>query len=240
MASQPSVQLEVTLTTSSPTFSLSQLESETTFQLITTARIISSTDESSGITLCTDGSPLDNGNHSRHDGLFRGAFLPLESLDTPKRSIRLAFAGSPNYGRGPDNANLRDRATTRFETIPPIGEGVLTLTHPLTLERMFRQEHTLKVEDIKPGEKFRARLSPQRLNFITWWAFGELEGDLRAKKFARWQLPDKDGNLDDLFPGEEEPDIARMEHEGWVFSQRRENLTVIGKPTDGTVFEFVE
>lgn len=240
MPSERSAQLEVTLTTSSPTFSLSQPDSATPFQLITTARIVSSTEKSSGVTLCTDGSPLDNGNHSRHDGLFRGAFVPLQSLDAPGRSIQLAFAGSPNYGRGPDNANLRERTTTRFETIPPIDHGVLTITHPLTLERMFRQERTLTKEDIKPGEKFRVQLSPRRLNFITWWAFGELDGDLKAKKFARWQLPDGNGNLDDLLPGEDEPDVARMENEGWVFSQRRENLTIIANPTEGAVFEIVE
>lgn len=240
MSHDRSVQLEVTLTTSSPTFSLSQPDLAMPFQLITTARIISSSEKSSGITLCTDGSPLDNGNHSQHDGLFRGAFLPLESRDTPGRSIQLAFAGSPNYSRGPEIANLRDRATTRFETIPPIDQGALTIMHPLTLERAFRQERTLTKEDIKPGERFRVKLSPKRLNFITWWAFGELEGNLRTKRFARWQLPDETGTLDDLLPGEQEPNIARMVHEGWVFSQRRSNLIVIGNPVDGAVFEFVE
>lgn len=41
------------------------------------------------------------------------------------------------------------------------------------------------------------RPNPNGVDFITWWAFGDLHGDLKGKKFARWQLPDADGLLDD-------------------------------------------
>ena len=104
---------------------------------------------------------------------------------------------------------------------------------------MFEYERSLKQEDIRPGEKFRVRLNPKRVNFIGWWAFGDLEGDLKDKKFARWQLPDRDGRLDDLMPGEEEPDIEQMQNEGWILSERRDNLVVTNASEDGVVFTFV-
>ncbi|KAI9854450.1 MAG: hypothetical protein M1830_006532, partial [Pleopsidium flavum] len=145
--------LQITLTTSSPTISLSQLSASTPFQLITAARIVSSSKESSPITRCTNKSILDNGGHGQHDGLFRGAFT-IESISDPNRMIQLRFAGTPNYGGPPDTPNLREWPFLRFETIPAKGQGMLIVKHDLPLERMFRYEPTLKPADIKPGEKF--------------------------------------------------------------------------------------
>ncbi len=127
----------------------------------------------------------------------------------------------------------------RFETIPAKGQGVLTVKHDLPLERMFMYERTLKAADIKPGEKFRVSMTSSRLEWVSWWVFGDLEGGLKGKMFAKWELPDEEGQMTDVMPGEEEPDIDRMQGEGWVFSERRDNLTVDGN-FDGTVFEFVE
>lgn len=230
--------LEITLTTSSSTISLSQLDLPTPFQLLTTARVISSSKESFPITRCTSKSVLDNGEHNQHDGLFRGAFS-MESISDPNRRIQLRFNGSPNYLRPPDTPNLLEWPSMRFKTIPARDQGVLTIKHDLPLERMFRYERTLKPADIKPGEKFRVRMSSLRLNWVIWWAFGDLQGDLKGKRFAKWQLPDEEGQMDDIMPGDEEPDIDRMQAEGWVFSERHDNLTANGND-EGAVFEFVE
>lgn len=237
MPARAEAHLHITLTTSSPTISLSQRSSSTPFQLVTTARIVSSSKESSPITMCTNKSVLDNGNHAQHDGLFIGAFA-MESLSDPKRRIQLRFLGYPNYCRPPDTPNLREWPSRRFETVPAKGQGVLIVKHDLPLERMFKYESTLTPADIKPGEKFHVSMSTLRLGWVSWWAFGDLEGDLKEKKFAKWQLPDEKGEMTDV-SGDENPDIDRMEAEGWVFSERLDNLTVSGN-SDDAVVEFVE
>lgn len=240
MPAKAEVHLDITLTTSSPTYSLSRSDSSTPFQLITTARIVSSSEQSFAVTLCTDNSVLDNGQHTRHNGLFKGAFYPLQSLSDAQRKIRLAFAGSPNYGSGPDDPNLRERPWQHFDTIPAQGQGELTINDDLALERMFKHEHKLKPADIKPGEKFRVLMTSRRLNSISWWAFGDLAGDLKDKKFSRWWLPDENGEIENLMQGEEYPDTDQMQKDGWVFSERPEGLTVTGNLEDGAVFEFVK
>lgn len=229
--------IHITLTTSSPTVSLSELSPSTPFQLITTTQTISSDKESSPITRCTNRSVLDNGGHGQHDGLFVGAF-GIESISDPDRHIQLRFAGSVNYGSQRVPPNLREWPFLHFKIIPAKGQGVLIVKHDLSLERMFRYERTLKSTDIKSGEKFRVTMGSLPLEWVTWWAFGDLEGDLKEKKFARWQVPDEEGRMDDVMPGEEEPDIDRMRAEGWVFSERLDNLKVSGN-WDDAVFTFV-
>ena len=99
------VHLEVTLTTSSPTISLSGNPTDPSCQVIVTARIVFSSQPAFAITLCTNSSILDNGRHERHDGLFRGALPAFRSTTNPDRFIQIAFVGSPNYGSKP-NASL--------------------------------------------------------------------------------------------------------------------------------------
>ena len=217
----------ISLKISSPTISLSNNSSLPPFQLITTARIISSAQPASAITLCTDRSVLDNGNHEQHDGLFRGAFLPLQSTTDPKRTIPLAFLGWPNYGSKPDaNPNLLERPWTRFETVPPMGQGALVITHDLPLERLFRNSHSLRAVDIRPGERFRFRMNPKQLFWAGWWTFGGLgdDGDLRGKRFAEWECPDEDGDISNLNLSEQMPDVDQMEKEGWLLSRRFDEL----------------
>ena len=238
MQGRAKAHLEITLTTSSPSISLSQLSPSHPFQLITTARIVSSDKESSPITRCTNKSVLDNGGHGQHDALFRNGFA-IESIAEPDRRILLCFPCSPNYVRPPDTPNLREWPSQRFATIPAHGQGELIVKHDLPLERMFQYERILKPADIKPGEKFRVRMDSFRLKWVSWWAFGDLEGDLKDKKFAKWQLPGENGDMDDVMPGDKEPDIERMQMEGWVFSERCDHLSVSGKDDD-VVFEFVE
>lgn len=116
---------------------------------------------------------------------------------------------------------------------------MLEIRHELSLERMFRHEHNLKVENIEPGERFRVQLSPRRIGYFSWWAFGDLRGDLASKKFLRWTLPDEGGEIENLMPGEIVPDVERTEMQGWVFSERLDGLEAVDGRPEGCVFEFV-
>lgn len=119
------------------------------------------------------------GQHKQHDGVFRGVFLPFESLSDPSRRIQIDFAGWPNYGSLPDIPNLKERPWTRFETVPSQVQGSLVIRHDLSLDRMFQNSRDLQLGDIKPGEKSRVRLNPKRLGFISWWTFGDLNGNFK-------------------------------------------------------------
>lgn len=172
-------------------------------------------------------SILDNGQHERQDGLFWGAISSLQSTTDPKHTIQIAFAGSPNYGSKPDaSPNLREQPWMRFETIPPTGQGALVIKHDISLERLFRYSRHLKAADVQPGEKFRISMNPKRAFRSAWWTFGDMDGDLKGNKFARWELPDEDGDIRNLMPGEERPDYEQMEKDGWVFSQRFDDLDI--------------
>lgn len=110
---------------------------------------------------------------------------------------------------------------------------------------MFHEEYRryggVKKEDVVPGDKFTIALSARRLGFIWWWAFGDLEGELKGKKFSRLRVPDEQGEWDDMMPGEEEPDLEKMRMEGWVFSERSDALVVSDRTEGGRiVVEFVE
>lgn len=155
--------------------------------------------------------------------------------------FRLVLLGGQITALYTDIPNLKERPWTRFETVPSQGQGSLIVKHDLSLDRMFQNSRDLRPGDIKPGEKFRVRLNPKRLDFISWWTFGNLNGNLKEKKFAKWQLPDKTGLLDDLMLGEKELDVNRMLNEGWVFSQRRDELKVTeSAENDNVIFEFIE
>lgn len=238
--------IQVSLSSSSSTISLgSSPPSSDPFQLIVTARIIDSSMPDSATTLCTDGSPLDNGQHERHDGLFRGAFMALQSIKDPHRTICLAFIGTPNYGSQPDaSVDLRERPWMRFETVPAVGRGELVIKHDLSLQRLFRYSR-LQANDVKPGERFRLRVNPKRL-YSEWWAFGDMsddagDGGLAGKKFAKWELPDEHGEVGNLMPGEQPPDVEKMESEGWVFCPGLRDLEMTAEDMEsGIVIEFTE
>ena len=171
-------------------------------------------------------SILDNGQHERQDGLFWGA-IGLQSTTDPKRTIQIAFEGHATYGSKPErSSNLREQPWMRFETIPPIGQSALIIKHDISLERLFRYSRHLKAADVQPGEKFRISMYPKRAFRSGWWTFGDMDGDLKGKKFAQWELPDDKGGIHNLMPGEKWPDFQQMEMDGWVFSQRFHSLEI--------------
>ncbi|CAF9928546.1 MAG: hypothetical protein HETSPECPRED_006878 [Heterodermia speciosa] len=229
--------LVLSLSTSTPQISLSTPPGHDVLSLTVHAQRTSS----QPITLCTAGSVLDNGHHARHDGVFRGAFLPLTSTSDPNRKIQLHFSGFPNYGSLPNaSANLRERDYLRFETVPSEGEGELAVTHAISMERLFRYSN-LKLENVKQGEKFVVSMNPKKLGSTEgWWTWGALEGDLSGKKFAKWELPDRNGEIGNLMPGEKSPDVPAMEREGWVFSEAFDGLKIEKCEDEELVVEFIQ
>jgi len=233
------VHVELSLSTSSPIISLSESTSKPT-QAIVTARIIESVDSSSPITLQVDGNPLDGGHDSFHDAPFRGALSTLEDITDKSRRIILNPPVRVNYGSNHDK-DLRKVTFMHFATIPAKGQGVLMVKYNLTLERLFKfQDYpgTLKREDVKPGDKFQLRMS--NVNMIGWWAFGDLQGDLKEKKFVGdWETPNADGKFDTLVEGEKS-NVEMMKQDGWVFSEKRQDLNMTTDTDEGVVIEFVE
>ncbi|KAI9797841.1 MAG: hypothetical protein M1835_006363 [Candelina submexicana] len=76
-----------------------------------------------------------------------------------------------------------------FRTIPPLGQGSIQVQHQVTRELLEKGE---------PGESYRVKLYMPCYARRWWWVFGDLNGDLKDKKF--WD-------------GETEVD-----HEGWAAS----------------------
>ena len=129
----------------------------------------------------------------------------------------------------------------RFETVPPIGQGALLIKHDLSLDRLFQNSRHLKVADVQPGEKFRIKMNPKRLFWAGWWTFGGLDdGELEEKRFAKWEHPDEDGSIGNLMPGEQRPDVEQMEKDGWVFSQRFDDLKVTEDAEHSVIIEFTK
>lgn len=130
----------------------------------------------------------------------------------------------------------------RFETVPPAGQGDLVIKHDLSLDRIFEYSRNLKAADVQPGERFRIKMNPKRAFAASWWAFGSMhDGELEGKKFAKWERPGEDGEISNLMPGEERPDVEQMEKDGWVFSQRFDYLEMAEEDGgDGVIVEFTE
>ena len=130
----------------------------------------------------------------------------------------------------------------RFETVPPIGKGALVIKHDLSLDKLFAHSRDVKRSDVQPGEKYRVGINTKRMFICWWWTFGDInDGDLKEKKFARWVLPNENGEIMNLMAGEEWPDIEQMEKDGWVFSQGLDDLEITeADERNEVVVEFVE
>ncbi|KAL9098023.1 MAG: hypothetical protein Q9163_006231 [Psora crenata] len=226
----------LTVTTSTPTISLSASPDSSVLLLTVHAQRTGP----EPITLCTAGGPLDNGQHVSHDGCFKGAFLPLTSIDDPTRQIRLHFTRPPNYGSRSEAINLLERDYLKFETIPGAADGELRVTHEITLERLFELSR-LPLQKLKAGEIFKVELNSEKLKGIpSWWVWGALDDELKGKKFAKWERPDEGGGISNLMPGERMPDVEGMKREGWVFSELMHELKIGTGEGEAVVVEFVE
>ncbi|KAI4265171.1 MAG: hypothetical protein L6R38_009608, partial [Xanthoria sp. 2 TBL-2021] len=143
----------VTLSTSSPTCSLSTEDPSAPFHLILTLRLENSTQPGRAITIRTGGTvfaPSPEGGGL--DTLALGTFGPLISNDNPEKKINLGQL-KPHYlhtGGGPPSNNLKEREGIHFLTIP--ADGSVQVRHDLPLSRMFKYEGSLMENNLKPGD----------------------------------------------------------------------------------------
>ncbi len=84
------------------------------------------------------------------------------------------------------------------------------------------------------------RLKMRKLYWARWWAFGNLDGDLRDKKFIwNWEPPETDEEALKHVPVDgQTPDVEMLERDGWVFSQARQHLKFSAESDDGVVLKF--
>ena len=74
---------------------------------------------------------------------------------------------------------------------------------------------------------------------VDFWRDGK--GRSQGQEIAKWELPGEDGDISNLMPEEERPDIESMENEGWIFSQKFDNLEMTeDEAGHEVVVEFVE
>lgn len=200
--------VEITLTTSSSTLSLSAADdAKNPFQLVLTVRIAASSQPHRPITICTYGTVLDQRPGS-FDIMALGAFSPLQCTSDPKKAISLGLWRVNERHKSP-SLDLREHDWLQFLTIP--AEGSVQITHPLPLSRMFKFEKTLKPEDLRPGEQYRLRMYNGYVGTM-WWCWGDLEGDLKEKKFSEWRHGWDGWNMGTV----EKPEPDVVEKEGWV------------------------
>jgi len=257
MDPQAQISLELHANTSHVSLSGKDLEP---LKLAVTARITSSSEPSRSVTLLVNKTPLDGGfnNHvTCPNGLFWGAFN-MESVDAAGRTLDLTGPGTPHPG---SKWPLDMKKDSRFDlyTVPTSakGEGFVA-TYELPLEILFRQETfalPLKHKDVKVGERFK--ITMRNLDRCDWWAFGDLNGDLKRKKL--WHGHEDEYPQDDSHPGKvyigdggdlmvggssagvHTLSLSEAKREGWIFSNRTQNLQLIPKVgEDSVMIEFTE
>ncbi|RYP44981.1 hypothetical protein DL768_008618 [Monosporascus sp. mg162] len=161
------------------------------------------------------------------DMFARGAFGCIRGVDSEnnltERRISLGLFCVRETMRS-DALDLRERGY-EFLTIPGDGSPV-TVTHRLDWNRIFKHEKKLSREDLKPGEKFRVGFNRKYVG-TSWWCFGDLEGDLKDRRFHAWCEDDfSDGRPDDDFLREgnwvlcKDPFFLK-----WVCSAERDDVT---------------
>lgn len=98
---------------------------------------------------------------------------------------------------------------------------------------MLQHETNVKREDLEPGETFRVNMRDSYLH-VEWWCWGDLEDDLKYKKFSQW----RHGWMI-LNQGVEKPDQDEIEN-GWVLGEDPTELWIQDGDSRGAQFTFVE
>lgn len=227
---------------SSPTFSISGANDATNpFQLIVTARIVSSGIPQSAITLQADRTPLDHGSGFAN-ALFRGGLNYWVNVTDKSRVISLKPSVRVNYGRSSEN-DQRKIGFLQFVTVP-VSEAFV-VSHEITAERMFRAHNhhassSLGPKDVKPGDRFRLRMT--NLDSVGWWHPGSLDGELKDKKFVgSFEEPNGDGKYEHFDDIEgQKPDAETLKRHGWIFSEGLDQLKVTAEEgKESVVIQFV-
>lgn len=232
--------LSISLSTSSPTLSLSE-SAEAPFKLILTVRIVPGTSRqpNRAITIATTGTVLEPSNlPDTIDIISQGAIGPIRRINpsTPgdpssQTSISLGELRPHVARRNNPPQDMRQRDWLHWLTIP--ADGAVQITHDMPLRRIFQHEHRLSKDDVVLEEPYRVDLNPGFVG-TTWWCWGDLEGDLRDKKFSQWQK-----GWDGINVGVEKPGEEEEEKEDWVLGEDGTELWVEGSDEEA-VFRFVK
>lgn len=230
--------VSISLSTSSSTLSLSEAApSSPPFQLVLTVRIVPGTSRQPGraITICTTDTVLDPSNPSNTHGVMsRGAFGPLRRInqhpDDPPKMISLGN-WDHYFARREKPQDMRQREWLRWLTIPADGTPVQVF-HDMPLRRIFQYEDRLGKDDVTPGELYQIGLNDGYVGTM-WWCWGDLEGDLRDKKFSERGKGWEGFNQGVKKPGEEK------ETEDWISGEYMAELWFEGR-NDEAVFQFME
>lgn len=192
MATNNRVKLDVSLRVS-PTLSLH--DPQATLDVSLHVKIVESTRPGVPITIMLARSIFDVMEPGQGFDMFaRGAFTALKGVDGAEgRIIVLASGFRINERLKTDELYLRESGT-QFATIPG-DSSEITITHHLTWDRIFKYADRVSgsggrvrtKDELVPGEKYRIGAARKRL-YVTWWCFGDLNGDLRDKKVHPWLL----------------------------------------------------
>ncbi|KAJ6465489.1 hypothetical protein C8R47DRAFT_1224362 [Mycena vitilis] len=221
--------LKVTLTTSSPTLSLSN--PDPTFRLLFDMEIFHSPQPNSALTVSTGRSTLDS------TLVYWLGGLRLSCM-TEGPPYLLTHTGTTHYVRQ-DFRNkdlLRDPEFDwmNFITIPASGSTRLEL--PLPLEEILSETHTVKHEDLKPGMRYRVWMKQDVLSAIGRYSYwGDLAKELQDKKLSSYPFK-HDGSPAD--PSDYTADVVAAD--GWALKQFG-GIWIRGNVGKfGPVIEFVE
>ncbi|KAL8875643.1 MAG: hypothetical protein Q9198_006028 [Flavoplaca austrocitrina] len=199
----------LTLSTSSPSCSLSAEDLSAPFQIIITLRLENSTQPGRAITIRTGGTvsaPSPEGGGL--DILALGTFCPLISNSDAEKRIDLGQM-KPHYlytGEGPSSPNLKEREGIHFLNVP--ANSTVQVRHNLPLSRIFEYEDTLTKDDLKPGDVYHLGINSGNLG-TTWWCWGDMEDNPKDQKLSACQEGSNFGKA-------EKPKAEQVGKEGWV------------------------
>ncbi|KAJ6560010.1 hypothetical protein B0H19DRAFT_1069718 [Mycena capillaripes] len=211
------VVMKVTLTTSSPTLSLSN--PDPFFRLLFDLEIFHSPRPNSALTVSTGRSALDASAYSL--GAIR-----LYSMAAGQPYL-LTPGGFPHYARQDEQNKdlLRDPDFDwlKFITVP--ASGSIRVEIPFPLEKILRSTNGVNEEDLKPGMKYRVWMRSTflgHLGLYNYW--GDLARDLKDKKLSSYSPFEPDSS-----PAEDSADYAAevVAGDGWAL-RRFEGIGIRG------------
>ncbi|KAI9811402.1 MAG: hypothetical protein M1826_003192 [Phylliscum demangeonii] len=184
--------LSVSITDCTPVVSLSAADDESPFEITVSARITWSAHPSRPLTLSTWRTPFNEpvdglpytGDSIAHAVRMQSATDPgqrLATLGRPHPSYRVHF-------KEPDGREDW-RTQMAFMTVPSWASGQ-SVTVRRVLERRFLfppADHDADALIPRPGDAFDLLLDADIV--VAWWNWGDLERDLKEKKFVNWPDP---------------------------------------------------
>ncbi|KAJ7245718.1 hypothetical protein C8J57DRAFT_1361542, partial [Mycena rebaudengoi] len=229
---QEDIILKVRLTTSSPTYSLTNPDPN--FRLILDVETFYSPQPNSALTMSTGRSALDVG--SPYFAGVPGSFHLVCTTEGPKK-LMLTFQAHPNYIRhNPINKDLlRDPEFDYLQFITIPASGSIRIEHPLSLEQILLENPTVKREELKAGMKYRVWMSNTFLSSAGRYSYwGDIEVELKDKKLSSYSPLNGDGS-----PAEQlEYGADVIAADGWALNQHRSPGMRGNVGRFGPVFEF--